>query len=231
MELILLTLMLFIALNTLLKLSFWNTGALIAFGGIAGIFVYAMYPLAIVQSKTQLADFLNNPELMQDASVLVSLESACFLLYSFYEAGFPEKRQERYLKILRWFPSILIFAVLFHGLTQFIFAWPGTSFRLLAIILAVVVIVLIPFLGKLLCRLLSEREMRLEVLFISSLFTIAVGLVATVNGTTTYRAETEIDWKALSAIVLLTAFGFLAGLAWFKIRLRKRNRRLTNRNY
>ncbi|MGV8138976.1 MAG: hypothetical protein AB2L20_27575 [Mangrovibacterium sp.] len=222
MELILITLMLFVALNTLLKLSFWNTRAQVVFGMFAGAFVYAMYPLAIGQSKTQLADFLNNTGLMQNVSVLVSLESAAFLLFCFLEVGLPKKGQVWYLKLLRWFPGVLIFPVLFHTLTRFIFAWTGASFSLLAALIAVFVGILIPFLGKFLLWVLHEREMRLEVLFLSSLFIITAGLVATVNGTTTYQAETAIDRKAFLAVVLLIAFGLLIGVAWFKIRLRKR---------
>lgn len=231
MELILITLMLFVALNTLLKLSFWNTGAQMAFALVAGALVYAMYPIAIGQSKTQLADFLSDNGLMQNASVLVSLESAAFLLFCFLEVGLLKKGQVRYLKLLRWFPGVSIFPVLFHALTRFIFAWPGASFSLLAALLAVFVSILISFLGKFLLWVLHERETRLEVLFISSLFTIAVGLVATVNATTTYQAETAIDWKAFLAVVLLTCLGAVAGLAWFKIRLRKQNKDFKNGKY
>ena len=58
MELVISILILFILVNCLLKLSFWKGWQAALFGLICGIFITATYPVAILQSKTQLADYL-----------------------------------------------------------------------------------------------------------------------------------------------------------------------------
>ena len=60
MELVISILILFILVNCLLKLSFWKGWQAALFGLICGIFITATYPVAILQSKTQLADYLQN---------------------------------------------------------------------------------------------------------------------------------------------------------------------------
>ena len=66
MELVISILILFILVNCLLKLSFWKGWQAALFGLICGIFITATYPVAILQSKTQLADYLQNTVALQN---------------------------------------------------------------------------------------------------------------------------------------------------------------------
>ena len=75
MELVISILILFILVNCLLKLSFWKGWQAALFGLICGIFITATYPVAILQSKTQLADYLQNTVALQNMAVIITLEA------------------------------------------------------------------------------------------------------------------------------------------------------------
>ena len=74
MDTIVLILILLTAFNFLLKQTFWKPVAVGAAAGIATIFVILMWPYAIEQSKTQIADWLSDNQLMLDTSVVLTLE-------------------------------------------------------------------------------------------------------------------------------------------------------------
>ena len=79
MQLIISVLILFILINCVLKLSFWRIWQAALFGAVCGAFVIATYPYAILQSKTQLADYLQNTTTLQNMAVIITLESVvCF---------------------------------------------------------------------------------------------------------------------------------------------------------
>ena len=75
MQLIISVLILFILINCVLKLSFWRIWQAALFGAVCGAFVIATYPYAILQSKTQLADYLQNTTALQNMAVIITLES------------------------------------------------------------------------------------------------------------------------------------------------------------
>lgn len=227
MELVIQILMLFIVLNCMLKLTFWKWWQAAVFGMMCGLFILLILPAATLQSKSQLALFLADPAVMQDAAVLVTLEvsvclSYCFLMSAKIFGG----RLSRWGKVLQWYPSLLIFPVLFYLLTQAIYALPGTDFRTIGGALAGGVAVSIPLLRYAVKWLLPHADFRLEVHFLASLFVCILGLVATVSGNVVYAPiEQSPDWQMLSAAVLLFAVTFLSGIAWnrFKwIRLQKK---------
>ncbi len=74
MDTIVWILILLTAFNFLLKQTFWKPVAVGAAAGIATIFVILMWPYAIEQSKTQIADWLSDNQLMLDTSVVLTLE-------------------------------------------------------------------------------------------------------------------------------------------------------------
>ena len=100
MELIIHILMLFIVINCSFKLSFWKLWQTVIYSLIAGLFVAGTWQYAILQSKTQIADYLQNTEALQNMAIIITLESAlCFgycvaFLRGLYEnAGFLRSEQ------------------------------------------------------------------------------------------------------------------------------------------
>ena len=127
MEIIISILVLFIVVNCILKLSFWRGWQAAVFGLVCGVFVAATYPYAILQSKTQLADYLENTVALKNMAVIVTLESVvCFAYCIAVLQG--ARRQRWWMRLLKWYPSLLLFPVLFYLQTELIFGFPGADF-------------------------------------------------------------------------------------------------------
>ena len=121
MDTVVLVLMLLTAFNFLLKQTFWKLIAVGIITAICAVFAGLMWPYAIEQSKTQIANWLSNQPLMLDTSVLLSVEVCIQMAYAMLAVhvanDYPVKpRMILMYRFLRWFPGLLIFPVLFSGL-------------------------------------------------------------------------------------------------------------------
>ena len=224
MDTVVLVLMLLIAFNFLLKQTFWKTVAVGIIATVAALFAGLMWPYAIEQSKTQIADWLGNTALMLDTSVLltieVSLQMAYAMLAVHVASAYPVKpRTLLTYRFLRWFPGLLIFPVLFSGLVYLIFAFPGTPFTTVAWMYAACVLIAIPVGRWLLLYLLPEKELRLELFFLTNALVAILGIVATVNGRTSVAGVSEVNWGALAGVGGITIIGSAIGLVWRRVML------------
>ena len=198
MDTIVLILILLTAFNFLLKQTFWKPVAVGAAAGIATIFVILLWPYAIEQSKTQIADWLSDNQLMLDTSVVLTLEivvQMAFCLLAVHVANYSPVKNRMMVayRLLYWFPGVLIIPVLFFGLTQAIFSFPGVSFKLIAWLFGLFVFVVIPF-GRWLIRwLLPEEDLRLELFFLTNALVAILGIIATVNGRTAVEGVGDVD--------------------------------------
>lgn len=217
METVVVVLMILVCFNFMLKQTYRKQWSVATIAVVCALFVGLVRPYAIEQSKTQIADWLANPALMLDTSVILSLEvvlqmAFCMLAAHVLTTGPIKKRTLWAYRALRWFPGILIFPVLFSGLVYLIFSFPGVSFSLIAWSMAGGVLVLIPA-GTLFLRwLLPEKELRLELLFLTNALTAILGIIATVNGRTAVAGISEVDWSALGGLIGLLILGGLIGL-------------------
>ncbi len=75
MEIVVQILMLFIVIGCIVKISFNRIVYALSFGLVAALFILFTYKYAIVQSKSQITDFLANVKFMQDIAVLITLEA------------------------------------------------------------------------------------------------------------------------------------------------------------
>lgn len=226
MQTVVLILILLVCFNFLLKQTYSKRWAVAVTSVGCALFVGNMWPYAIEQSKTQIADWLANQELMLDTSVILSIEVCtqlvfCMLAIHMLTGGIVNKRTLWTYRLLRWFPGVLIFPVLFSMLVALIFTFPGKDFATVAWIMAALVLVLIP-LGTIGLRwLLPEKEIRLELLFITNALTAILGIVATVNGRTAVNGISEIDWSALVGIIVMLLVGGMMGLALRRYKMNK----------
>lgn len=225
MDTVVLVLMLLIAFNFLLKQTFWKTVAVGIIATVAALFAGLMWPYAIEQSKTQIADWLGNTALMLDTSVLltieVSLQMAYAMLAVHVASAYPVKpRTLLTYRFLRWFPGLLIFPVLFSGLVYLIFAFPGTPFTTVAWMYAACSAdshsrrTLVTALSS------SGEGVAAGTLFLTNALVAILGIVATVNGRTSVAGVSEVNWGALAGVGGITIIGSAIGLVWRRVKKR-----------
>lgn len=215
--------MLLTAFNFLLKQTFWKGLAVGLIAAASAVFAGLMWPYAIEQSKTQIADWLANPALMLDTSVLLTIEVSIQMAYAMLAVhvanAYPVKpRTLLTYRLLRWFPGLLIFPVLFSGLVYLIFAFPGVSFTTIAWSYAALILIAVPAGRWLLLWLLPEKELRLELFFLTNALVAVLGIVATVNGRTSAAGVSEIDFGALAGTAGIAVAGILIGLSCWKLK-------------
>lgn len=228
METVVVVLMILVCFNFTLKHTFQKIWWMAIVTLAVALFVGLIWPVAINQTKTQIADWLADSKLMLDMSAVLTVDvviqmSFCMLAAHLMAAGHVKRRTIWIYKALRWYPGALIFPVAFHSLVQAIFDNPGVPFQTVAWCLAAAVAVAFP-LGALLLRyLLPEKELRLELLFLTNALTAILGIIATVNGRTAVAGTTQIDWTALAALAALLIAGTVAGLIIYRNRKIKIN--------
>ena len=230
METVVIVLMILVSFNFMLKLTYnkWWWVALMA--AICFLFTGLLWPVAIEQSKTQIAAWLTNPTLMLDTSVVLTIEvgiqmAFCMLAAHIRSTGPIKRRTLWTYKVLRAFPGVLIFPVLFSILVELIFAFPGKSFPLIGWSTAAGVLVVIPLGTFLIKWSLPEKDLCLELLFLSNALVAILGVIATVNGRTAVRGVSEVEWGALAGIVGIVVIGALLGLALRALKVRRLSRK------
>lgn len=226
METVVFVLMILVCFNFMLKQTYRKPYSVAAISVVCALFVGLMYPYAIEQSKSQISEWLANQSLMLDTSVVLTVEvvlqmSFCVLSAHIHTSGVIKKRTLWTYRLLRWFPGILIFPVLFSALVAVIFAFPGVPFARVSWCMAAVVLVFIPLGTWLLRWLLPEKEVRLELLFMCNALVAILGVIATVNGRTAVKGVGDVDWFAFAGLILLVAAGSVAGILIRKIKMKK----------
>ena len=230
METVVMVMMIVVCFNYIVKQTFRKAYFVAVSAIVCALFVGLAWPWAIEQSKNQIAGWLADSALMLDMAVLLTLEVAlqmtfCVVAAHIHTAGRVKTSIVWTYRLLRWFPGLLIFPVLFSLLVAAIFSLPGNSFPLTAWSLAAVVAVVIPLGRWALKHLLPEKEIRLEVLFLANALIALLGIIATVNGRTAVAGVTAVDWPALAGVTAFVAAGLLLGVAAFRIKQKRMNKK------
>lgn len=221
METLLTVLIILVCFNFMLKQTHRHLRSVVLIAIVAALFTGLSWPYAIEQSKTQIIDWLADAQLMLDLSVILSLEvvmhiAYCLMAVHVMTSDSLRRRTIWLYRLLRWFPGVMIFPVLFSLLVSLIFAFPGKSFPLIAWSLAATVLVIIPLGSWLLRCLLPEKELRLEIFFLTNALVAILGIIATVNGRTAVAGISSVDWTALLAVLVLVLLGGLIGFLRYK---------------
>jgi len=229
MEYIIYLLMLFIFLNCAFKLSLWKIGQRLLFSILLGAFTYWSVNYAMLQSKTQIADYLQNSVILQNMAIIVTIESAvCLAFCILYLNGSIHSQQnvpvyKSPYRLLFWYPSLLVFPVVFFLLTQALFTLTGVDFTTTALWLAMAIIILLPLFPEIIKRLLPEEADRIEMHLLLTIFICVLGLISTENGIMVYEATlTPIDWNSLLLTFLFFLLLFISGIFLAKLRWRLR---------
>lgn len=227
MEIVVSIAMLLVALAFSVKLTSHSRLGIAILSIIAALFTAMMPETAALQSKTQIADSLQQPELMLNLAVLMTLDVIFQLTFCILEVRrYSGEKFTRSIMciyhIVRWIPGILLFPVLFVLLTQVIFTFPGVDFGTIGWICAGAVLVLFPTLSYALKYAIPRRDSRLEMIFLLNALIAMLGIVATVNGRTAAEGTNDVDLMALGAIGMLFILGSIAGFIIYRIINRKK---------
>lgn len=219
MELIISVLMLFVVLNCATKLSLWNWWQRFAFSGVLAAFVWWSERYAVLQSKTQLAEYLQNVEILQNMAVIVTIESAVNFGFCFLWFGERRASSSAYHFLLKYYPSLLVFPVMFYVLTQTMFVAVGIDFSTTSMIVAALTFILLPLLAEGMKWFIADAEGRVEIHVFLSCLVCVLGLATTVTSKMIYRAnETPIDWQMVSIAIIVFIVLFIAGYLGSKLK-------------
>ena len=221
MEQIIYVLLLFIFLNCVMKLSLWQWWQRIIYSLVLGGFAYWSMDYAMLHSKTRIADYLQKTAVLQNMAIIVTIESVFCLAFTltYLQNDDHTIRNKWWAKVLFWYPGLLMFPLVFYLLTQTLFAAVGVDFSLTAWLFAGAVVLLLPLIAEGFRFLLPERDHRVEVHLLLSLFICILGLIATENGKIVYAVkEHPVDWLGLT--FTLGGFALLFGLGWLLSRYR-----------
>ena len=218
--------MVLVSLSFVLKLTGYKLRQLLLMALLCALFVGFSWQFAAEQSKTAIASWLSDRELMQDIAVLMTLDVAlqmayCLMAVNLMNSGPLKRRTILVYKLLRLFPGIMVFLVLFSLLVSCVFAFPGVSFSLISWCMAAAVLVLLPLAVLGVRKLLPEKEIRLELLFLSNALTAVLGVIATVNGTTASESVDSVDYPATIAVIGIVLLGAALGFLLYRIKSRK----------
>lgn len=227
MEVIIYALIVLILLASAFKLSQWGWAPRVVFSAMVAAFVLWSRQFAVLQSKTQIADYLQNTTALQNMAVIVTLDSVFFIAYAFchFQNPQPQLRRPWWQWLLHWYPGLLVFPVTFYLFTQMLFTFVGVDFGTSAIIFALAALIALPLLAEGARWLLPEKDGRMEMLLLLTCFICVLGLISTESGKMVYKVkESPVDWQMilLSVGVFIVLFGLGIVLDRIKYRLKKK---------
>lgn len=230
MEIVISIIMILVGFSVLLKLTYLPVWGRIVISFVFALFVAFSWNFAANQSKTQITEWIQNPELMLDIAVILTLDVFLQITFCITSSSLVfGQRLSRSAAIIQavslWVPGILIFPVLLALLVEVIFSFPGSDFSTVAWVLAAIIFTIcftIPYLIKI---ILPEKDIRLELIFMVNALIALLGIVATVNGRTAVTGTDSANLKTLVGVMALFIVGATAGYILFK---RKRNKLINN---
>lgn len=214
--------MMLIVLNCSMKTSLWTFWPRLAFALLLGAFAYWSIDYAVMQSKTQIDNWLHREDVLQGIAIIVTLESAIGMMFCFSSLNDDGKRpRRRFIRLLlHAYPSLLIFPVVFYGLTNLLFLHVGMDFSTTSLIYAIAVIAVSLLCAMLARWLLPPKDLRIEAHLWLTVMVCVLSLLLTQNGEIIYRSNVKaVDWTSavltLAAAAIVMAVGFIGSkLKW-----------------
>lgn len=220
METVVILIMFMVGLSFVLKLTFMRPWQMLAEAIILAFVTISTTDIAISQSKIQISEWLQTPDLMLDLAVILTIDVTLQIAFCLFMI----KLKGRIIKsLLLYIPGLLIFPVAFYLLVQIIFSNAGMDFNNLSYSLGVAITVLIPLLVYGARYLLPEDSERFEVIFYINCIIGLLGIIATVNGRTATRGVNEVNIYSLLAIIGIAVIGSIIGLVLFRKNQNKHN--------
>ena len=226
MEILVFILMMLVVLNCAMKTSLWTLGPRLAFALLLGAFAYWSIDYAVMQSKTQIDNWLHREDVLQDMAIIVTLESAIGVMYCFSCFTDDVKRpRRRFIRLLlHAYPSLLVFPVVFYGLTKLLFLQAGMDFSTTSLIYAIAVMAVSLLCAALARWLLPPKDLRIEAHLWLTVMVCVLSLLLTQNGEIIYRSNVRaVDWTSVALTMAAAAIVMGVGFIGSKLKWKSKN--------
>lgn len=225
METVVVLIMFMVGLSYVLRLTFMPAWQAIVEALVLALVTVAFVDIAVSQSKTQISQWLETPDLMLDLAVILTLDLAWQIAFCISMTGKGVKIRDRIARTLTlYIPGLLIFPVSFYMLVQLIFSCPGMDFNTIGYTLGGAIAIVVPSLAMAAKYLLPEKGERLELIFYISCIIGLLGVISTVNGRTATTGTNEVNYSSLLAIFAIAVVGASCGYLIFLKKQTKRNK-------
>lgn len=123
METVVILIMFMVGLSFVLKLTFMRPWQMLAEAIILAFVTISTTDIAISQSKIQISEWLQTPDLMLYLAVILTIDVTLQIAFCLFMINKPDKLKGRIIKsLLLYIPGLLIFPVAFYLLVQIIFS-------------------------------------------------------------------------------------------------------------
>lgn len=226
MEILVMVMVVLAFVTFILKQTFHRPIELAIISVVLLVFTGNMWSYAIEQSKTMISSWLADGQLMLDIAVLLSIDVAITLFFCVMqvEVSTAERvgsRKRIVAAVLKYFPNLIIFPVLFAMVVALIFSMPGAEFSTVSWGLGIAVLIVIPAGVYGMKLLLPEEELRLELLFLLTVVLALMGVIATVNGRTAVTGIENFELMPLLLVIGMVIAGVIVGYCFRIYRLKK----------
>lgn len=172
---------------------------------------------------------LSRPDAMLDTATLLSIDIAlqmafCFAMAAQLAKEPRTKRQRIADRLLEWYPGVAEFVVMFAVVVWAMYALPGQDFGTIGWTTGVAMAALTAALPWAMAKVLPEKDIRVELLFLGNIVAGLMAIVGTVNGKTAYESNSQTDWKAFCGVALMVVAVALAGTAGYMIKQKRKTK-------
>lgn len=180
MEYIVYTLLLFISLCLLLKVSFYPWWGILLVAFAYSLFTLSIGEWATEQSKDIISTYLGSRFMIQNLSILIIVEAIVMITYCFSNVN-GKQHKNIFKQGFLLYPGFLFAFVIVFFMIHAFWNLTGINFRIITYSLAFIAFLFVAG-GAILLRFwIKKQGLRLELLFICSFFIIIFSIIFTGN--------------------------------------------------
>ena len=188
---------------------------------LLGVFVFVSHGYAIELNKLQVQQLLSTQDSLLDISFVVMIDSILSVYFCVARLGGSDSSKvKRYMSVLRYMPSLLVFPAVFYIHVNLFFSIVATDFMLITSGWALFVVLLFVVASLFMRRLFAEKELPIEIILILTLLLFMLTVCGTVfhPSATVYGSGTPVDWIECVTTLGLLIIIMLAGYIFSNIR-------------
>lgn len=195
---------------------------------LLGVFVFVSHGYAIELNKLQVQQLLSTQDSLLDISFVVMIDSILSVYFCVARLGGSDSSKvKRYMSVLRYMPSLLVFPAIFYIHVNLFFSIVATDFMLITSGWALFVVLLFVVASLFMRRLFAEKELPIEIILILTLLLFMLTVCGTVfhPSATVYGSGTPVDWIECVTTLGLLIIIMLAGYIFSNIRKIKKRKK------